>query len=78
MIKSRDTFLDTIKAEHFFYYKCCSENIIPPASSAPHVDHMDIETDEEVDDDFEIFLTEIWNPKIYYLPRIFSNILMLL
>ena len=59
-----DTLIDTIKSENFFYYKFCLEKNIYPDSGAPHVDHVGVETDEYVDDNFEIFLTELRNLKI--------------
>ena len=72
-----DTLLDTIKAEHFCYYKRFLENNLPPYLIAPRVDHVNVETDEDIDDDFDIFLMEIWNLKIYNHLYIFSKILML-
>ena len=39
------------------------KNILP-ASSAPWVDHVNVETDEDVDDNFDIVFAEIWNLKI--------------
>ena len=72
-----DASIDTINSEHFCYYKRCLENNLPPALSAPHVDHVNVETDEDIDDDFDIFLMEIWNLKIYNHLYIFSKILML-
>ena len=55
IIQSSDNFLDTIKAENVCYYKRFLEDILPPASSAPHVDRVDVETDEDVDENFENF-----------------------
>ena len=64
MIQSRDISIDTIKTKHIDYYKRCFKNNIPWYSIAPCVDHVDVETDEYVDDDFEIFLKNIWKLNI--------------